>query len=592
MRREAFDSSTIETSSSIGTLDSIKAAFDSLDAASISDQHQQDSSQSAHNSVENQNRTHLRAFRRQSVTAEENVSTDDKSFRPLCGGPSKAEMLKRAKGTVRIDREASIANVHPSDPSDRSNHMQPFSGSNLASPQAYDGVNVSSDIVHGSLQITPASRMSDNRTDTNEQRTENKRNPTDIDVRSGPINHSPQKKRNLLWAAKRDRRNARRRASPPMTRRRAALASSKIQEAVGESENRVCHTQDEINMNKSFPSIAETSIDITDPSNGDQTIQDALKHNTTTKEARKKIQSHPRTALPQLDMTLTEPDLLRQYDQGSHCEDWIHKDAITGERGARCRNHEQSSDTETEDERSESRPTIVRAISSGSNTEEEHEIVSKRAEANKSKNAIKNAVGGSGEKKKATKPKRSNLTRRRKELTNVALEQEEEKSAGTQQKRQEERKKSSSKMQKRYPKEIPKGRPLFEGFTFVIIGFWANVEKYTKLIEKHGGKMVKVNESLASSASFVPLSPQFDHSHLPDTNPEETITHIIYCPHGTYIPDPDIVREAILRWKKENGRDVSYQKVGIVDSRWISDCISKCLRKEDLLSANEYRIQI
>ncbi|MCO5585170.1 hypothetical protein L7F22_039102 [Adiantum nelumboides] len=568
MRRDVNDSN--RTSSSNETIDSIQAAFASLDAASSNSYEksiqERQSSQWNDDNYDESRQTQLNSLRaqpRQSLINQLIEEDNDNALRPLAGGPTKGEMLIRAKESYQIftEKQAQAHQVDRVQSEDRND--SPSSHFILSSPQPGQGVRISRIPEQRSTQnFQLENRTIDGGTNTDE---ESEREAT-IAVSSGLVEESSNKKRTLSWAEKRDRRNARRRASPPMTRRRAALVANEQTEDV---------------MQPSIPSLTnvETSVDITDPSNNEKAIQDILQRGTTGRKVAKNIKpNHSRVVLPQLDMTLTEPDSPQQNDGNDHS---INTAAVRLDNDSQSRMDNQSSDTESEGEGNEVRPTISSAISSGSNTEDENEMVVVHTNAAEGNGAV-DETSRIRTRKGAIKRKPT-VKQARKEPKKIArqLEIETGNNPTVIPVREKGQRKKSNK-------NLLKGRPLFEGLNFVIIGYWTKVRMYEKLIEKHAGTLLKALQPI-TDVSSPPLLPQFDHGHLPTTNPDR-ITHIVYCPHGTYTPEPGIVREAIYAWKKEKGREFDLRNIQVVDSRWISDCISNCLRKEDLLSVNEYRI--
>lgn len=525
-------------SSSNETIDSIQAAFDSLDAAS--------------NLYDRFNHS-LRAQPRQSLL-NEIEQDDDNAFKPLCGGPSKGEMLKRSKYANQILAEKRIGvRQDQRGTSDNSIYIPP-SHIILSSPQPWQIVGSPQNAIKDPKECTAVAESVENNPKAVAQ-VEKGAAIASITVPSGSIENSPRKKRTLAWAAKRDRRNARRRSSPPMTRRRAALNASQN----NSPKEQVEQPRDDNQASVPFLPIVEPSVDITDPSNSDETIQDALKRGNAT---RKGTKSKSRNTFAQLDMTLTEPNSTHQHDQDGQAASSI---------------YDQSSQTESEGERNSFRPTIPPAMSSGSNTEDEQDT-----------GLIQNTAIAAADKtsriiirKKAVKRKRA-VKQSRKVPIEVANQSADNSVRPVAVQERVQKKKSK--------KDLLRGRPLFEGLRFVVIGYWTKVKMYTKLIEKHAGIIINASQPLANS-SPAPLQPQFNHDHLFDNNPDR-ITHIVYCPHGMYTPDPAIVREAISTWKKESGKGFDLQKIHVIESRWISDCISDCLCKEDILSVKEYQIAV
>ncbi|PWN33323.1 uncharacterized protein FA14DRAFT_190485 [Meira miltonrushii] len=569
MRRDVNESNTNRTSSSNETIDSIQAAFASLDALSYPTQPSQSNNVNSPES-RHERPTFLRAQPKQAFT-NEIVTNDDDAFRPLCGGPTKAEMLMRTQAANKAfsQRQKSAPQNERSLP-DNSANIRP-SHIILSSPQPWQGV-----ISTQNAGEVPEERTTPTRTIENDPKATEEvgRGATtaDLALPSGSVENSPKKKRTLAWAAKRDRRNARRRPSPPLTRRRAALVVSGNNSPSEQTEDAVQRSQDQDQTSTPFMPNTEPSVDITDPSNGDKTIQDALKRGVAGRKAAKSIS---RSLIPQLDMTLTEPPSPQQHDEEEHA---LHHATAPAMNESQSRIHEQSSDTESDGEGNSIRPIIPPAVSSGSNTEDEHEMLSVNRNA---------AERGGALGVRDAPVKRKRVVKQARKEPKKATRQPEKEAGNTTEKEAAVPEKSQKKKSK---KNQLKGRPLFEGLVFVVIGFWTKVRMYEKLIEKHAGTLVKASQS-TTGAQSAPLLPQFDHGHLPDANPDG-ITHIVYCPHGMYTPDPKIVREAISTWKKEAGKSFNLQNIEVVDSRWISDCISNCLRKEDLLSAKEYRIAV
>lgn len=572
MQKDVNESNTNRTSSSSSeTIDSIQAAFASLDAAS--NLHDKSISQLSNVNSSESRHERLRARPRQSLTDE--FEKNDDAFRPLCGGPTKAEMLMRSKQAKRIS-----AHHHERGLTDDSSDVRP-SHVILSSPQPWQGAI-------NAIQEPEECTMATRTVESNTRATaELEKEATITALRSGSVENSPKKKRTLAWAAKRDRRNARRRPSPPLTRRRAALAATDNNSLTAQTEDVENQQQDENQALTLLMPDIEPTAEITDPSNSDKTNQDSLKRDVGGRKATKTSKSALRIA-PQLDMTLTEPSSPQQHDDPA-AEDHALPSATTAvineAQSAQSRIHDQSSDTESDGEGNAVRSTVLSAISSGSNTEDEQEMLSVNNNANEGTNVL----GGTSRIRVTKAVKRKWVAKQGRKEPKKAVRQAEKQAGNPTEKVAVEDK----GQKKRSKKDLLRGRPLFEGLVFVLIGYWTKVKMYEKLIEKHAGTLVKSSQPVtgAPGAPSAPLLPQFDHGHLPDANPEG-ITHIVYCPHSMYTPDPKIVRDAIVTWKKEAGKEFNLQNIEVVDSRWISDCISNCLRKEDLLSVREYLIAV
>jgi hypothetical protein len=499
---------------SLQSNDSLRDAFASLDAASADrSQHSLTSILGSLNDESRLSSTGLRAYRRQD-------DVDARRDRALCGGDSLEQMRKEVQ--ERAERRAEKMRTQITFEQDRRLlSVQSAAPSFVAFPmsieEVQDGQSTNSlqrDAEEGStstVQIPAESSSIESPATTNA--------PTSST--SEPSEHK--RKRTLQWAAKRDKRIARRRHGPPLTRSQAR-EQEKSDDVVQPSSEQ--HQQQE---SSSAPISEDLSADMTDPSYGTVVVVEVEVPQKGKARAAPKRKKTP----PLLDMTFTEHDI--RLPNGN--------EAISSQR---------SSQTESD---INSQDMIVRKAAQSkkqnhydsSDTEEEEEIDDEVVQAWKRR---KVAAVGQVKVRAGRKPRAA--AKAKPAVSGPSIPKP------------------------RISTKKHKGPPLFADLTFIVFGFFAKVKlfgglvsaKYLVLtnmaanlngiqIEKHGGIIVKAK----------------------DFSEKSNINCIVSCTHSGYKPSSIEVDRWRSQLIKESGASVAsvtslFSDTKMIQEQWISDCIA------------------
>jgi hypothetical protein len=374
------------------------------------------------------------------------------------------------------------------------------------------------------------------------------------------------RKRTLAWAAKRDRRNARRRLSPPLTRRRAALKEREIS-ATPTSTLSVVSTTPAVRQGKA-PRLRSSSpppplrierpgerSEMTDPSSTSASnVTNAIEQPASRRPAKR-----AKKPMAVLDMTVSDAFEPQTLVVSSLCT-------------------QPSSQTQSESgEQHLHNPLFV----DESETEDEE---------------ISGTTAFAPSPTPAAPTRRRQVPRKRPATLSSA--------------RPRSKKSTTKSVKKVIPQRVartttgnaPQGRSLFTGLTFIVIGFWSKVKLYEMLIAKHDGQVIK-----SGTASDEDM---------------QRVSHVICCPHADFRPDTNAVRRAMAQWcNDEPERCAGLTKrctqghALLVDVRWISDCIEvsieiyckvkpssiirtylvftqKCATKDELRPIDDYRLRL
>lgn len=531
--------------------DSLKEAFASLDAASLERREYSLGSldslssilrgpaagqQWRHYSASQHSPTLLKARRRQDG---DNQST---ALRPLCGGRTLEEMEREVERRAAIDR-SSRAQRHTQsrDYTNQASTSTAAYRGNSAGPsfQAFP-MSMAADESFGEELNTLSEEISTPGAHEPEREDLEGSSPLDDTVgvaltASEPSASQATKKRTMQWAAKRDRRIARRRDAPPLTRSQARQRGTQgnMAEAV---ENEI-----------SRPSTGSHDItaEITDPSIGGDDQPEMVEEVPPAPRRQKRKKKD----VPALPLTYTEPEeaikapmnresgesSMTQSDSGQPAGviNQVKGKAAASRYGAAgpaplADLEVDSSDTEEEEEQQQPAPQAMKKRQT-------------RPMPDLEKSSRKKAKTGDATKGKALK---AALVPKVKIASN----------------------------------KVQKGSTIFEGLRFLLFGFWSQVKLFEKLIEKHGGIVCKAKT-------------------YPEIDDANKIDYILSCTHSGHKPRPN----EMTRWKgqlagveAEHLSQVTllFNTTPMIQADWISECIAKCLRKEDLLSVERHRISV
>jgi len=294
-------------------------------------------------------------------------------------------------------------------------------------------------------------------------------------VISEPAEPSSQKrKRTLQWAAKRDRRIARRRQAPPLTRGQLRQQ----QERGEEVESRV-------EMMESVPlsgSSRNETAEVTDPSLGSESVEtDNQARNPSSRKSR--ANSKKRKVAPMLDLTFTEPlassaaaeeEKEIEREEASPESSQTESDVTDG-RSARIVNRKKPSLLPN--------PTRKKGEESieSSETEEEERDGQREVwlprQPQETQPAAKSAEKRQARSKKAEKLAKTSTRR----ATNIPTTKEAKESITV------------------------RGSPIFQDSSFMVLGFWAKVKLFEGLVSENERLMCLVtmaNEEDADSETW------------------------------------------------------------------------------------------
>ncbi|UZJ54349.1 hypothetical protein CBS101457_003669 [Exobasidium rhododendri] len=345
---------------------------------------------------------------------------------------------------------------------------------------------------------------------------------------------SPKRPRTLQWAAKRDKRIARRRRGPPLTRSQARQRQDE-----GEGGSGTFPPGGTTDKSTPLPSSNRSeneTAEITDPSIGSVGAEPVQTSDAKQRKSGARKMKKKKKEVPILDLTFTEPvsnmeeRLSSPLSSQTESESSIDR-ARTGKgrkrssvaplTGKPSEDPLASSDTEEEEE-------------------EEEEVLSKPPN-----NLTKHGLAARG------------TTRGTKSSKAAKIQGE------------------PATIRVKKP-SVGKGSPIFEGSTFLVLGFWAKVKLFEGLIQKHGGHVVK-EEAFKGAKELCGSG------------------CVIACTHSGCKPSNVEIEKWIAHLAKGNEQEKAkvetfFRKTEFIQAEWISECIARCLQRDKLLCKDKYLI--
>ena len=302
---------------------------------------------------------------------------------------------------------------------------------------------------------------------------------------------SQRPKRTLQWAAKRNRRIARRRECPPFTRRQAQLQSGSLTQETN--------------------AVPDMTVDVTDPSFGSEAGEVEVKRPRRETAAGKRRKKQP----PMLDLTFTEQLRVGSGEEGNGCSQ---------------ASSQTESDTSHNGVTSIARPVAV-TLSHGRVQSRESSVTSSETEEEMPRDEV---AGTSKRLAKQAAPRVRRLTTAARGKAPPSKEAREKHAART------------------------RGVPIFNGLTFLLVGFWAKVKMFEGLVEKHGGNVVRAKDMADAEL--------------------ERLHFIVACTHTGHKPKPSEVDKWMAQLAGQGKETADVRSLSrttpLIDAAWLSDCIA------------------